>query len=217
MARGRLYPTSPIRCSQAEAVTAPGFVAEEPVRGFWYPGSVRDHDTMALMRCEPFTASDAAAAAEQLGREMRGVVGVAWRCPCGRPGVLATMPRLPNGTPFPTSYYMTCQHVIRAVSRLEATGVMAEMTARLATDPELAGAYRRAHEAYLANRRELAAQLGEEVPEIEGVSAGGMPTRVKCLHALVAHSLAVGPGVNPIGDEALGMLGEFWAEEESDD
>ncbi len=112
---------------------------------------------------------------------------------------------------------MTCQHVIRAVSRLEATGVMAEMTARLATDPELADAYRRAHEAYLADRRELAAQLGEEVPEIEGVSVGGMPTRVKCLHALVAHSLAVGPGVNPIGDEALGMLGEFWTEEESDD
>ena len=174
---------------------------------------------MDPVQYEPFTDSDAAAAAEQLGREMRGVVGVAWRCPCGRPGVLVTSPRLPNGTPFPTTYYMTCQHVIRACSRLESTGIMTEMTQRLPDDPDLAAAYQRAHESYLADRAELAARLGDEVPEIAGFSAGGMPTRVKCLHALVAHSLAAGPGVNPLGDEALALMGEFWNDEseESDD
>lgn len=165
---------------------------------------------------EPFTEADGAAAAEQLGREMRGVAGVAYRCPCGRPGVLATYPRLPNGTPFPTTYYLTCQHIIRACSRLESTGIMTEMTARLGEDPELAAGYQRAHEAYLADRAELAAQLGDEVPEIAGFSAGGMPNRVKCLHALVAHSLAAGPGVNPIGDEALALLGEFWMQDTAD-
>ena len=151
------------------------------------------------------TAHDREVVAEQLGREPRGVAGIAWRCPCGRPGVVATEPRLPGGSPFPTTYYLTCSRAVAACSSLEANGVMAEMTARLSSDPMLASAYRAAHEAYLADR----ASLGV-VPEIAGVSAGGMPTRVKCLHALVGHALGAGPGVNPLGDEALGLIGEFW-------
>ena len=82
---------------------------------------------------------------------------------------------------------------------------MAEMTDRLAEDPELAAAYTAAHEAYLADR----AVLGD-VPEIAGISAGGMPTRVKCLHVLAGHALAAGPGVNPLGDETVEALGAFW-------
>jgi septum formation initiator family protein len=73
----------------------------------------------------------------------------------------------------------------------------------LAADEELRAAYARAHEAYIQARLTLG-----DVPEISGVSAGGMPTRVKCLHALVGHSLAAGPGVNPIGDRVLAMLDE---------
>ncbi|MCC2593586.1 DUF501 domain-containing protein [Tessaracoccus sp. OS52] len=141
----------------------------------------------------------------QLGRPPRGVVGVAWRCPCGKPGVAKTAPRLENGTPFPTTYYLTCPRAVSATSTLEASGLMAEMTRRLAEDEELAADYRAAHESYLADR----ARLGE-VPEIEGISAGGMPDRVKCLHVLVGHSLAAGPGVNPLGDEAVEAIGEFW-------
>ncbi|CAL8978914.1 hypothetical protein PROP_02636 [Propionicimonas sp. T2.31MG-18] len=159
---------------------------------------------MAAM--EPLTPADVESVAAQLGREPRGTAGVAWRCPCGRPGVVATHPRLPDGTPFPTTYYLTCPRATAGCSTLEAQGVMAEMTGRLATDPGLADAYAAAHEAYLADR----AALGE-VPEIEGTSAGGMPTRVKCLHVLAAHALAAGPGVNPLGDETLALLGEFWA------
>ncbi len=82
---------------------------------------------------------------------------------------------------------------------------MREMTDRLETDAELAARYRRAHDTYLARREAL-----EHVPEIAGISAGGMPGRVKCLHVLVAHALAAGPGVNPLGDEALAMLGPWW-------
>lgn len=157
------------------------------------------------LHLEPMTPQDETAVAAQLGREPRGVAGIAWRCPCGKPGVVATEPRLPQGTPFPTTYYLTCPRATSAVSTLEANGVMAEMTRRLGEDEELAAEYRRAHESYLADR----AQLGE-VPEIEGISAGGMPTRVKCLHVLVGHSLAKGPGTNPLGDEAVEALGEFW-------
>lgn len=156
-------------------------------------------------RYEPATAEDVATLAAQLGRRPRGIAGVAWRCPCGRPGVVATEPRLPDGTPFPTTYYLTCPRAVAGCSTLEAQGVMAEMTARLAEDADLAAGYAHAHEAYLGDR----AALGD-VPEIEGVSAGGMPSRVKCLHVLVGHALAAGRGVNPLGDEALAALGEFW-------
>lgn len=152
------------------------------------------------------TPSDLDAVQAQLGRLPRGVAGVAHRCPCGRPDVLKTEPRLPDGTPFPTTFYATCPRLTGAISTLEASGMMREMTARLAEDDDLAGRYAQAHESYLQVRAELG-----EVPEIAGVSAGGMPTRVKCLHVLVAHSLAMGPGVNPLGDEALAALDDWWA------
>jgi uncharacterized protein len=142
---------------------------------------------------------------EQLGRVPRGAVGVAARCVCGRPTVVRTAPRLEDGTPFPTTYYLTSPPAVAAVSSLEAAGVMRELNDRLGADDELAEAYRRAHAAYLADRAELG-----DVPEIDGVSAGGMPARVKCLHVLVAHALAAGPGVNPIGDEALALVAPVW-------
>lgn len=160
----------------------------------------------AVPSLEPLTPADSGIIAAQLGREPRGVAGIAWRCPCGKPGVVATVPRLPDGTPFPTTYYLTCPRAMAGCSTLEAEGLMADMTERLATDPELAAGYLAAHESYLADR----AALGS-VPEIEGVSAGGMPGRVKCLHVLAAHALAAGPGVNPLGDETLARLGEFWS------
>ncbi|WP_404448164.1 DUF501 domain-containing protein [Microbacterium marinum] len=134
----------------------------------------------------------------QLGRPMRGVVGIAARCVCGNPTVVATEPRLPDGTPFPTFYYLTHPGATAAMSALEATQVMRELTELLEGDEDVATQYASAHAAYLSDRA-----VHGEVPEIEGISAGGMPTRVKCLHALAAHSLAAGPGVNPIGDLAL--------------
>lgn len=148
--------------------------------------------------------ADLAVVEEQLGREPRGVVAISWRCPCGLPGVVMTEPRLANGTPFPTTYYLTNPRLVSAISTLEASGLMTSMSERLAHDAPLAAAYRAAHEAYLSDRE----QLGH-VDEIDGISAGGMPTRVKCLHVLVAHSLAAGPGVNPLGDEALELLGDW--------
>jgi hypothetical protein len=113
---------------------------------------------------------------------------------------------LPDGTPFPTTYYLTCPRATKAVSTLESSRLMREMSARLTSDPDLAAAYAAAHRDYLDRRERIA-----NVPEIAAVSAGGMPDRVKCLHALVAHALAAGRGVNPLGDEALGALPEWWA------
>jgi len=155
------------------------------------PSTVSDTDLEILRR--------------QLGREPRGVVAIAARCACGNPIVVTTAPRLDDGTPFPTVYYLTHPGAVAAVSRLEAAGVMKEMNVRLRQDPVLAAAHRAAHEAYIAARDAIG-----EVEEIAGISAGGMPDRVKCLHVLVAHALAAGPGINPLGDEALAAIADHW-------
>jgi hypothetical protein len=149
------------------------------------------------------TAEDIAEVSRQLGRQARDIYAIAARCICGKPTVVHTAPRLADGTPFPTTYYLTHRGATAAVSTLEASGLMAELQQRLAEEPELAHAYQAAHEAFIADRDKTAQELNLDVPEISGISAGGMPTRVKCLHALIGHSLAAGPGVNPIGDIAL--------------
>ena len=149
--------------------------------------------------------SDEAAVAAQLGRDPRAIHEVGHRCPCGHPDVVTTEPRLPDGTPFPTTYYLTCPRAASRIGTLEGSGLMKEMQDRLATDPDLAAAYQAAHRRYLEAR----AALGE-VPEIAGVSAGGMPDRVKCLHVLAAQALAQGRGANPLGDEVLDLLGAWW-------
>ncbi|WP_207782178.1 DUF501 domain-containing protein [Phytoactinopolyspora limicola] len=141
---------------------------------------------------------------EQLGRPLRGVRAVAYRCGSGHPTVVETEPRLPDGTPFPTLFYLTCPRAVAAASTLESIGVMADMTEWLAADVELAERYRAAHEDYLTRREHVG-----HVEEIAGVSAGGMPTRVKCLHVLAAHSLAVGRGINPLGDDTLDRMAEL--------
>ena len=151
------------------------------------------------------TEADRRAVAAQLGRTPRAVRAVAHRCPCGLPDVVETSPRLADGSPFPTLYYLTCPRAAARIGTLEASGLMARMTMRLQDDPVLAGRYRAAHESYLGRR----AALGD-VAEIATVSAGGMPDRVKCLHVLVAHSLAAGPGINPLGDEALAEVEPWW-------
>jgi hypothetical protein len=154
--------------------------------------------------------ADAAVVAVQLGRPPRGLRRVAHRCPCGLPDVVETAPRLADGTPFPTLYYLTCPRAVAAVSRLEAAGVMRRMQDRLAADPALRAAYHAAHHDYLARRAAAAGAAGVTPLPPGTQSAGGMPDRVKCLHALAAHELAV-PGANPLGREAAEAAGPWWA------
>lgn len=154
--------------------------------------------------------ADVAVVAVQLGRSPRGVLSVAHRCPCGLPDVVQTAPRLPDGTPFPTLYYLTCPRATAAMSRLEAAGLMREMTRRLAEDPGLMQAQVSAHRDYLARRDAAASAAGLQPLPPGAASAGGMPDRVKCLHALAAHELAV-DGANTLGREAVQAAGSWWA------
>lgn len=149
--------------------------------------SISEHDTAEVSR--------------QLGRPARDILEIAARCVCGRPLVVKTNPRLADGTPFPTLYYLTQPAVTAAVSTLEASGLMAQLQQRLGEEEDLKSNYQSAHDGYLAEREAILM-----VEEITNFSAGGMPDRVKCLHALVGHSLAKGPGVNLIGDIALSNL-----------
>lgn len=149
---------------------------------------------------DPPTERDVEIVSAQLGRPARDVIGIPARCVCGSPTVVATSPRLSDGTPFPTLYYLSNPAATAAMSFLEAAHAMGELTALLDEDAQLRDDYARAHRDYLEDRESILV-----VPEIEGFSAGGMPDRVKCLHALAAHSLAAGPGSNPIGDRALGL------------
>jgi len=157
------------------------------------------------MGCTP---ADLAVVTTQLGREPRAIDSVVFRCPCGAPAVVRTQPRLPDGTPFPTTYYVTCPRLTSLIGTLEATGVMREMEDRIREDPAMCEQYEVAHERYLADR----AGLGD-VPEIDGISAGGMPSRVKCLHVHVGQALACGTSVNPVGDEVLDRIGSWWTGE----
>lgn len=163
---------------------------------------------MTSGRIEP---RDERAVRAQLGRPPRAIHAVGHRCPCGNPDVVTTEPRLEDGTPFPTTFYLTCPRAASLIGTLEASGLMREMTERLGEDAALAAGYERAHEAYLAVRAAIASETGQSVPEIAGVSAGGMPDRVKCLHVLAAQALAQGRGVNVLGDEVLDALGAWWA------
>ena len=186
-----MSPTSETQRTESTDAPAPEQISER----------ASEHATEQVT--ESVTSADLDALADQLGRVPRGVVSIAARCVCGRPTVVRTAPRLDDGTPFPTSYYLTHPAAVKGCSTLEAEHLMETFNADLADDAELAAAYAAAHDDYLARRAELG-----QVAEIEGVSAGGMPTRVKCLHALLGHSLAAGAGVNPIGDRTLEALRE---------
>nr|WP_288804422.1 DUF501 domain-containing protein [uncultured Bifidobacterium sp.] len=175
-------------------------------------GLVADQDLAAVrervqeLLATPVTPEQIAVVNRQLGRYPRGMVAVGARCVCGNPLAVVTRPRLEDGTPFPTTCYLTSPEAVKAVSRLEADGIMADWNTELGSDANLASAYRRAHELYLAFRSVLAQRLGDDEGHITGISAGGMPKRVKCLHALTAQSLVMGPGVNPLGDRVLGLV-----------
>lgn len=141
---------------------------------------------------------DMAIMTDQLGRPPRGALEVAYRTPDGQPAVVTTAPRLDDGTPFPTLYYLTDPRLTAEASRLEVAGVMKWMTERLETNEVLAADYRAAHEHYLSVRNSIE-DLGTSF------SGGGMPDRVKCLHVLMAYALAEGPDTVRLGTETVAL------------
>jgi hypothetical protein len=135
----------------------------------------------------------------QLGRSVRGAWAVARRCHLGVPMVIENHPRLDDGSPFPTLYWLTCPLLVKRASKLEAEGWMSSLNTELSEDPSLRNRVAAATEHYRSRRDE------HEVIEDSGGPPGGGPDRIKCLHAHVAHELA--GGGNPIGGRTLARAG----------
>lgn len=155
---------------------------------------------------KPLDDNDVAIVDRQLGRFPRGMVAVGARCVCGNPLAVVTRPLVDGKLPFPTTCYLTSPEAVKAVSKLEAVGQMVAYSERVAETGDMHEQYVQAHETYLAFRDELARVLGDSQEHIAGISAGGMPVRVKCLHALVGQALVMGTGVNPVGDDVLARV-----------
>jgi hypothetical protein len=135
----------------------------------------------------------------QLGRPLRGRWGVAARCHLGVPMVIENHPRLEDGSPFPTLYWLTCPLLIKRASMLESAGWMQETTGELTRSDELRVRFAGSIDRYRARRDE------HERIEDSGATPGGGPDRVKCLHAHLAHQLA--GGENPVGARTLAATG----------
>jgi hypothetical protein len=154
---------------------------------------------------------DRAVVERQLGRTPRAFLRVAYRCPFGAPAVTLQAPYDSDGEPFPTTFYLTCRHLVAAVSRLEAAGGIERWTAAVASDDALAASLREATEEQRAVRRELAAgQVGQEGgASLElGIGGASRPEKLKCLHAHVAFALAR-PGYE-LGDRIVAEIDGTW-------
>jgi hypothetical protein len=138
--------------------------------------------------------------ARQLGRTPRAFRRVAVRCPFGRPAVTEQAPFDDDGRPFPTQFYITCPHLVAAISRLEAAGGVERWTRAVESDPELTRSLDQANAEQRALRPELDAGIG-------GSTRTGS---LKCLHAHAAFALAR-PGYE-LGDRILGELPALWPE-----
>lgn len=168
--------------------TPPGSHASPAEDALRPPPDASDAAALERRRLDP---AERELASRILGRPARGQPAAAVRCAWGLPAVLRVDPRLEDGTPFPTTFWLACPLANRECGRLEASGVMRELTERVRDDETLASAHAAAHDRYVRTRD----ALGPPVPG--DPSAGGMPDRVKCLHSLYAHYLATGD--NPIG------------------
>lgn len=158
-----------------------------------------------LLSC-PATEKEQKEVEKSLGRYPEGMACVGAR---GNGRILAVVVKsIVRGRPFPTVFYLTDKRLCRRASQLESAGFMKGWQERLKTDEELGRAYLRAHLMYLCFRGEVEKATKAE-PYPFPFSAGGMPERVKCLHALLAQSLVMGPGINPIGDETAREM-EVW-------
>jgi hypothetical protein len=164
------------------------------------------------VHADPAADADRAVVAVQLGREPRAFRRVAVRCPFGRPAVTEQSPYDPDGEPFPTTYYMTCRHLVAAVSRLEAAGGVERWTEAVAAEPALAASLTRADEEQRRIRRELAgSETGRDGGTSLDLGVGGAGSRrgsLKCLHAHAAFALAV-PGYD-LGDRIVAELEPLW-------
>jgi len=154
---------------------------------------------------------DRAIVARQLGRSPRAFRRVVARCAFGLPAVTEQSPYDSEGEPFPTTYYVTCPHLVAAIARLEAAGAVERWSRTAGEEPELVESLERATDEQRRLRRDLAgSQRGSDDGASLGLGIGGSrsPEHLKCLHAHVAYALAR-PGYE-LGERILDEVDEPW-------
>jgi hypothetical protein len=154
---------------------------------------------------------DSAIVTRQLGRAPRALRRVVVRCPYGRPAVTEQDPYDANGDPFPTTYYLTCPHLVAALARVEAAGGVERWSRNVAEDADLGRSLEQATEEQQRIRRELAGDRRgkDEGRSLDfGIAGSRSPERLKCLHAQAAFALAR-PGY-ALGDGILAELDPLW-------
>jgi len=167
------------------------------------------------VHADPDRDADRAVVAAQLGREPRAFRRVVVRCPFDRPAVTEQSPYDRDGEPFPTTYWLTCRHLVAAVSRLEAAGGVERWTAAVAADPALAESLARADDDQQRVRADLAAgATGRDGGASLTLGVGGAGPRpagggsLKCLHAHAAFALAR-PGYR-LGERIVAEVEPLW-------
>jgi hypothetical protein len=159
------------------------------------------------------TEADRAVVARQLGREPRTLRRVAVRCPFGAPAVTEQSPYGPDGEPFPTTYYLTCRHLVAALSRLEAAGGVERWSVAVRLDAELAASLAAGDEDQRRVRRELAggAAGSDGGASLDyGIGGSRRSGSLKCLHAHAAYALAR-PGYE-LGERIVAEVDPRWPE-----
>jgi hypothetical protein len=152
---------------------------------------------------------DRAVVEQQLGRPPRAFRRVARRCPFGRPAVTEQAPVDDTGRPFPTTYYLTCRHLVASISRLEAAGGVERWTEAAGRDPQLAASRDRADEEQRRVRRALAGDW-RHASLAGGIGGSRRGGSLKCLHAHAAFALAR-PGYE-LGERILAEVSPLWPE-----
>jgi hypothetical protein len=154
---------------------------------------------------------DRAIVERQLGRAPRAFGRVVVRCPYGMPVVTEQLPYDDRGEPFPTTYYLTCRHLVAAIARIEAAGGVERWSRAVAEDDELATSVALATEEQRRVRHALAGAvrgIDEGASLDSGIGGSQTPHQLKCLHAHAAYALAR-PGYL-LGDRILDEVSELW-------
>lgn len=139
---------------------------------------------------------DRAVVEAQLERPVRSDVRVEKRCHLGMPVVTEVPPILDDGTPFPTTHWLTCPLAARRIGRLEAAGGVAEADALIARDEVFAADFEGAMRRYERDRDRMI-PVAYSGPRPSGGVAGSS-RGVKCLHAHYADTAA--GNENPVGE-----------------
>lgn len=154
---------------------------------------------------------DRAVVARQIGRPPRAFRRVAVRCPYGKPAVTEQHAYDERGEPFPTTYYLTCRHLVAAFARVEAAGGVERWSRAVADDAELSASLGRADAEQRALRHELAAGRtgADEGASLDlGVGGSSRVGGLKCLHAHAAYALAR-PGYE-LGERIVAEVEPLW-------